>query len=242
MRKISVVIPCFNSENFIDSTVKDIVAVLDALVGYDYEIILISDASPDDVFNHIIVLSKNNPKITGIEFSRNFGQHAALLAGYREATGDLIVSMDDDGQTPAAGIPILLEKLNEGYDVVFARYPAIRQSAFRRLSSGLNQKMMAWLLLKPKALTATSFFVMKKYVCDEIVKTTTPYPYISGLIFRVTHFVGNADIEHQTRTGGESGYTLRKLFSLWMNGLTTFSVKPLRIATILGIISAISGL
>jgi len=229
------------SEGFIESTVNEIVAVLENMDGYDYEIILVSDSSPDDVFDRISGISNSNAKIKGLELSRNFGQHVALLAGYREATGDFIVSMDDDGQTPASGIPILLEKLKDGYDVVFAKYKNPKQAGFRRWGSNLNQRIMDWGLSKPKSIDATSFFILKKFICDEIKKTTIPFPYIAGLVFRTTQNIGNADVDHRERAGGKSGYSINKLFSLWLNGLTTFSIKPLRIATFVGIIVAIAG-
>jgi len=241
LEKISIVIPCYKSEAFIEITVEGIIAELDRLTGYDYEIILVSDASPDGVYTKILDIAKSNNRIIGLEFSRNFGQHLALLAGYREASGDFIVSMDDDGQTPASGIPVLLEKLKEGYDVVFAKYPDLKQSAFRRIGSYFNQKIMDWGLSKPKSVITTSFFIFRKYICDEIKKTSIPHPYIAGLIFRVTQNVGNAEIDQKERISGESGYSLYKLFSLWVNGLTTFSIKPLRIATLAGTIVAIAG-
>jgi len=241
VEKISVVIPCYRSGSFIDSTVNEIVAVLEDMKEYVYEIVLVSDASPDNVYERILDMSKRNNRIIGLELSKNFGQHVALLAGYREATGDYVVSMDDDGQTPAAGIPILLSKLKDGYDVVYAKYSNPKQSAFRKTGSEINQTIMDWGLSKPKSIVTTSFFIMRKLICDEIKKTTIPHPYIAGLVFRITFNVGNADVDQKERIGGKSGYSLSKLFSLWLNGLTTFSIKPLRIATFAGIVVAIAG-
>lgn len=241
MEKISVVIPCYRSEEFIEATVNEIVGVLSGMNGYDYEIILVSDGSPDKVFDRILGMSKKNPRITGLELSRNFGQHVALIAGYREATGNYVVSMDDDGQTPASGIPIMLNKLQDGYDVVYAKYPKSKQTGFRRCGSKINQTFISWGLAKPKSIITSSFFVMRKFICDEIKKTVVTYPYVAGLVFRITSNVGNAIVEHNDRVGGKSGYSLGKLFSLWLNGLTTFSIKPLRIATFTGTIVAIAG-
>ena len=241
MLKLSVVIPCYRSALFLETTVREVVGVLESMETLDYELILISDASPDDTYAVIEKCARENQRIIGAELSRNYGQHAALLAGYRMASGDYIVSMDDDGQTPAEGIPVLLEEIQKGFDVVFAKYPNIMQTRFRRFGSLLNQKMMGWLLSKPKAITTTSFFIFNRLVCDEIKKVTTPYPYIAGLIFRVTQKVSNVCVVQRKRSAGASNYSLHKLISLWLNGFTSFSVKPIRIATIIGMVVSFCG-
>lgn len=242
MIKLSVVIPCFRSEQFIENTINDVVNALESIENIDYELILVSDASPDATYELIEKYSRYNHRIIGIELSRNFGQHSALLAGYRLTSGDYVISMDDDGQTPATGIPILLSELLKGYDVVFARYPNIVQTRFRRFGSMVNQKMMDWLLDKPKSIATTSFFIFNRFICNEICAATSPYPYIAGLIFRVTRNVSNVWIEQKERSAGKSGYSLRKLISLWLNGFTSFSVKPMRISTFVGIAISFLGL
>ena len=242
MSMISFVVPCYGSELTLSAVVEGIhSAMLDRKIS-DYEIVLVSDASPDDVFNVITKLAKNDQRVQGAELSRNFGQHAALMAGYRMTSGDIVVSMDDDGQTPPEEIHKLLDAINQGYDVVYAQYPKTKQSMFRRFGSRVNALMLEALMGKPKGLQATSFFAMRRYVADEVTRYVNSYPYIIGLVLRTTNRIGVVEVNHQPRTIGTSNYSMRKLLSLWLNGATAFSVKPLRVATILGLFSATSGL
>ncbi|MCL2819433.1 MAG: glycosyltransferase family 2 protein [Oscillospiraceae bacterium] len=242
MIKISYVIPCYGSESTIKSVVDDVKAVISTRSGeLDYEIVLVNDYSPDDVWDVILKLSNENPKIRGFCLSKNFGQHAALMAGYKKATGDIIISLDDDGQTPASESLILIDKINEGYDVVYGRYRKRKDSSFRKFGTYVNKKMAETLVGKPKNVEITSFYALKRYVALEMVKYENSYPYIHGLIFRTTSNCVNVTIEHEHRVTGKSGYTLSKLLSLWLNGFTSFSVKPLRIATVMGFICSFIG-
>ncbi|KTE93856.1 glycosyl transferase [Desulfitobacterium hafniense] len=241
MEKISFVIPCYRSANSISSVVNEIVNTVKKQAEYTYEIILVSDHSPDDVFRVIKQLAVEDSNITGIEFSKNFGQHAALMAGYRECTGDIIISLDDDGQTPADELFSLVDKINEGYDVVYASYSSIRQNAFRKWGTKVNALMMEKLLGKPDFLDTTSYFACRSYIVDEIIKYQSAFPYVGGLVFRTTRNIANVTVKHRERLGGSSGYNIRRLISLWMNGFTAFSVKPLRIASFSGAICAITG-
>lgn len=238
--KISIIIPCYGSEQTIEDVVKEVV---ETITNRDnsYEIILVNDCSPDNVWQKIITLSKKNPNIKGICLVKNFGQHSALMAGYRKSTGDIVVSMDDDGQTPADELYKLLDKLEDGYDVVYATYDNKQHSVFRNLGSKVNDYMCEKLLGKPKGLMVTSYFAARKFVIDEICRYHNPYTYIIGLVFRTTKNIGMVPVTHRARNQGKSGYTFTKLLSLWMNGFTAFSVKPLRIATLSGVVFAIIG-
>jgi len=242
MTKVSFVIPCYKSELTIEEVVNDIRNVIHEYPGgLDYEIILVNDNSPDDVWNVINRLTKVDKNIKGFRLSKNFGQYAALMAGYKQASGEIIISMDDDGQTPATGAIALIDKINEGYDVVFGRYLERRDSGFRKFGTYINKKMSESLIGKPKNIDVTSYYAMKRYVAESMIQYDNPYPYIAGLIFRTTNNCANVDINHEHRTEGKSGYTLKKLFSLWLNGFTSFSIKPLRMATVLGFICSIIG-
>ncbi len=241
MRKISFVIPCYASEKTIASVVSEIEGTISGRADYDYEIILINDCSPDNVWREILCLSKNNDKIRGISFAKNFGQHSALMAGYRLATGDIIISLDDDGQTPADELYSLVDKLDEGYDVVYASYENKRHSKFRNLGSSLNNYMCEKLLGKPKGLMVTSYFAMRDFVCDEICKYENPYTYVIGLVLRTTNNIATVPVKHRDRKVGQSGYSLPKLLGLWMNGFTAFSVIPLRLASLTGMALAFLG-
>lgn len=241
MEKLSFVIPCYRSEHMIAVVVDEIRETLRMHPEYPYEIILVSDASPDGVFQVIEGLSAADTHIIGVELAKNFGQHAALMAGYRMTSGDIIVSLDDDGQTPANEIFSLIDALNEGHDVVYGAYPRIRQNAFRIFGSKVNSFMAEHMLGKPKGLHPTSFYACRRFVMDEMLRYENAYPYLGGLIFRTTSRIGSVPVSHRTRFEGKSNYKLRKLLSLWMNGFTSFSVKPLRIATVLGLLCALAG-
>lgn len=241
MLKVSFVIPCYRSEHTIEMVVREITETMEKEGDFSYEIILVNDASPDNVWQTIKALSDVDKHIVGVNLARNFGQHAALMAGYHFVTGDIVISLDDDGQTPADEAPKLIQKICEGYDVVYARYKKNMESPFRRFGSKVNSKMAEYMIGKPKNIAIQSYYAAKRFIIDEIIKYENSYPYIFGLVFRTTKNIGNVEVNHRSRTIGTSGYTLPKLIGLWMNGFTAFSIKPLRIATVLGIISSIVG-
>lgn len=241
MRKISFVIPCYNSERTIEDVIKEIETTIREKGTDDYEIVLVNDCSKDGVWEKIKGISKQNPKIKGLCFSKNFGQHAALMAGYRKAAGDIVVSLDDDGQTPAEEVYSLIDKMEEGYDVVYASYAHKKHSAVRNIGTKLNNFMCEVLLGKPKKLMITSFFAAKKYVVDEIVKYENSYTYVPGLVLRTTRNIGSVPVCHREREVGSSGYSFAKLIALWVNGFTAFSVTPLRISMFMGMGSAVIG-
>lgn len=239
--KLSFVIPCYRSENTIETVVQEIRDTVATRSGTDYEIVLVNDCSPDGVWQVIKRLAANDNHIKGICLAKNFGQHCALMAGYGQATGDYIISLDDDGQTPASESFKLVDKLEEGYDVVYGYYEHSAQHLFRRFGTWVNKKMAEAIIGQPKTLRTTSFFIMRKFIVDEIVRYPHPFAYISGLVFRATKNLGNVEVQHRRRIEGESGYTIAGLIGLWINGFTAFSVKPLRAATFIGVICALVG-
>ncbi len=241
MNLLSFVIPCYGSESTIEIVVHELIGTLRQRPEYDYEIILVNDCSPDNVWDRIRSLVLEDPKIIGINLAKNFGQPSALMAGYRRCTGDLIISLDDDGQTPACELFTLVDKIQEGWDVVYASYEHKMHNGFRNFGTWMNEKMTESLLGKPKALRVTSYFIMQCFIKDEILHYQNAYPYIEGLIFRATKHITNVPVTHHSRMVGESGYTFQKLVGLWFNGFTAFSVKPLRIATLCGTTSAFLG-
>ncbi|MDO4188916.1 MAG: glycosyltransferase family 2 protein [Lachnospiraceae bacterium] len=240
MRIISFVIPCYRSYNTISDVVAEIDRTMSAHENDDYEIILVNDCSPDNTIDVLKNLAENNSHVMAIDMAKNFGQHAALLAGIRHTTGDIVVCLDDDGQTPPSEAYNLIDKLAE-FDVCYASYEGKKHSAFRNFGSSVNDKMLEIMLDKPKTLYASSYFAMKRYIADEIVKYTNPYPYIMGLVLRTTNSITSAPVNHKERASGRSGYSISKLLSLWINGFTAFSVKPLRIASLMGILCAVIG-
>lgn len=241
MKKVSFVIPCYRSAGTLGGVVEEIESTMRREEQYEYEIVLVNDCSPDNTFEVIRSLCKEKAYIKGIDFAKNFGQHAALMAGLRQASGDYVVCLDDDGQTPADEVGKLLHKLEEGYDAVYASYAHKKHSLFRNLGSKVNELMTRVMLGKPRELYVSSYFAVKRYIVDDMIRYENSYPYVIGLVLRATKNIANVPVDHRERKEGHSGYTLKKLLNLWMNGFTAFSVTPLRIATTVGIFCACGG-
>lgn len=241
MQLLSFVIPCYHSAATLPAVTRQIRQTVLADGRYDYEILLVNDNPADDTWREICRLKQEDPKIFGICMSRNFGQASALMAGYRHVRGDIVVSLDDDGQTPPAEMFRLIDALDEDTDIVYASYPAKHHSAFRNFGSRVNDWMATWLMGKPKDLYMASYYAARRFVIDEMVKCENPFPYVDGLAVRSTCRFKNVPIDHQDRTEGESGYTFIKLLRLWLNGFTAFSVKPLRVATVMGMVFSLVG-
>ena len=240
VEKISFVIPCYKSKNTIEGVIDEIIHTMQALL-YTYEIILVNDYPYDDTIFKLKELAKMYDFVKVVNLSKNFGQHAAIMAGLSKVSGDIIVCLDDDGQTPANEVGKLLEELDKGYDVVYARYAQKKHSLFRNFGSAVNDFMVRGLLKKPKDLYLSSYFAVRRYIVEEMLNYKNAYPYLIGLILRSTRNISNVDVNHRDREYGKSGYTLSSLLKLWMNGFTAFSVIPLRIATVLGFLVGILG-
>ena len=241
MQLVSFVIPCYRSEHTVTSVVDEVRRTMPTLPQYDYEIVLVNDCSPDGTFRVIRELAENDARITAVDLAKHFGQHAALMAGFHHCAGDIVVCLDDDGQTPADEVGKLLSKLEEGYDVVYASYDHKQHASWRNWGTKLNNKMTEIMLGKPKELSIPSYLAARRFVIDEMLSYTHCYPYVDGLILRTTRSICNVPVTHRAREDGESGYTLVKLIGLWMNGFTSFSVKPLRIASYCGAAAAVAG-
>lgn len=238
--KISVVIPCYNSEKNLVSVLdraKKVILTIESVD--DYEFVLVNDQSKDNTEALITKLASSDSKICAVCLAKNVGQQGALMAGFNYANGDVVVTLDDDGQTPVEELPRMFNMMDEGYDVVAAHYvDRGNRSKFRNIGSKVNSMMVQWLIERPKGLHLSGFLIMKKFIVDELIKYKNPYPYINGLILRTTYNIGNIEMVQGDRMTGHSGYSFKKLVSLWANGVTAFSIKPLRLATFCGILSA----
>lgn len=241
--KLSFVIPCYRSEQTIEAVVAELKGTMKRRDFDDYEIVMVSDHSPDGVYAKIENLCKSDSvHAKGVELARNFGQHSALMAGYAIAEGDVVVSLDDDGQTPVNEVWSLVDKITDGgYDVVYASYKEKKHSFGRNLGSKVNDWMTCWLLDKPRKLKVTSYFAAKRFVIDEVLRYQHAFPYVIGLVLRATRNVCNVPVTHRDRSIGASGYSLAKLIGLWLNGFTAFSVKPLRLASFVGALCTVIG-
>lgn len=240
-RKLSFVIPCYRSEQTITAVVMEIKDWTQRNEITDYEIITINDNSPDQVGKVLEHLAEEDRHLKVIELAMNRGKHSAMLAGYRYAKGDIIVNLDDDGQCPLDKLSLLLEAIECGADIAFAHYPKKKQSILKNFGSMVNEWMAQILIGQPSDLQISNFSVLRRFVLNEIIRYQNPYPYMGGLFLRTTAHIVDVEMEERERTSGTSGYTFCKSLSLWLNGFTAFSVKPLRIATVLGGICAMMG-
>lgn len=242
--KISFVIPCYNSTNTIDVVVQEIKSVMSTdMRQYDYEIVLVNDGSPDgSTYEAISKIVSKERCIKGINLARNFGQPSAVMAALNHTTGDYVVCGDDDGQTPFGELPKLFAKIDEGYDLVEAKY-AVREkrTLFRKIGTLMNESMATWLIAKPKGLELTTYWVVKRFIVNQMIEYPNSYPYLGGLMLRATQNACNVDVTHRERLSGKSGYSLKKMIALWLNGFTSFSVKPLRLMSVIGMIVAVIG-
>lgn len=232
---ISFIIPCYKSEKTLENVVDNIENMMSKNDEYESEIVLVNDGSPDNTFETISTLVEKYDNITGVDFAKNRGQQSAIMAAIKHSVGDIVVCCDDDGQTPIDTVFTFIDKLNEGFDVVCANYVNRgKRSVFRRFGSWVNDQMSIFFLEKPEDVNTSVYFVARRFVADEMAKYDNPYPYITGLLLRTTGKIGNVDVEQKNRLAGESGYNFKRLFALWLNGVTTFSIKPLRFATFFG--------
>ncbi|MDD3337935.1 MAG: glycosyltransferase family 2 protein [Lachnospiraceae bacterium] len=238
---VSIVIPCYNSEQTIRRVVEMVMGEFEHFEGYTCEFVLVNDNSKDDTFGQIKALGKDYPCVHGINLMRNFGQHNALMAAMNYTKGDYVLGMDDDLQTHPSQIYKLLEKMQEGYDLVYGVYAKSKNSPLKNFTSWLNRVSSRILLDRPKEIMSSNFWLITRAVRNEVIKYKNYNPYVDGLFYRCTTRIGNVQVEHHKREVGTSNYTLRKLLHLWM-AYWNFSVIPLRMASVLGCITAVVGM
>lgn len=242
-QKLSVVIPCYNAEKNIENVVKKDIEIFIHNNIANYEFILVNDCSKDNTWNVISKLADEIDEVIAVDLAKNVGQHGAIMAGFSKVSGEYIVVSDDDGQTQIEMLPKMLEKMKLGYDVVSTEWLNRKKRSFiRKIGTRLNQKTTELLMDNPEGIIVSIFFVAKRFIIEEIKQYKGPYPYITGLILRTTHNIATIQVEQLERQSGNSGYSLKKLIALWMNGLTAFSILPLRITTYIGLFSAFLGI
>lgn len=239
---VSIIIPVYNAEKTIFDLVEELIKTLSS--NYMLEVVLVNDNSMDRSEEICISLyEKYKGTVKFYSLAKNFGEHSAVMAGLNNATGDYAVIMDDDFQNPVSEVVKLINEIADGkYDVVYSFFEDKQHSFFRNAGSWFNDKAANIMLKKPRGLYLSSFKVLNKFLVKEIIKYQSPFPYIDGLILQVTAKIGRVKVEHQKRQEGRSGYTIRKLISLWLNMFTNFSILPLRMAIMLGFIFASLGL
>ena len=209
--KLSVVIPCYNAQNNIRNVINNDIEIFKKLDIQDYEFVLVNDCSKDNTWSVIKELASENERIRSIDLAKNCGQHGAIMAGFHYVSGDYIVVSDDDGQTQMEMIGPMLEKMEEGFDVVSTRWvDRGKRSLFRRVGSKVGIIMNRLLIKAPKDISVSIFFLARRFIVDEIEKYSNPYPYLTGLILRTTHNIATINVKQLPRQSGKSGYSFSK--------------------------------
>lgn len=238
---LSFVIPCYRSEYTIRGVIDEIKSVISAREGYEYEIITINDESPDHVYEVLKELAEDDSNIKVVNLAKNRGKDAAVFAGYRFVKGSYVINLDDDGQSPVSELWQLMDLVEaDACDIATARYSDKKESGWRLIGSKANMVIESITLERPLELRLENFFVMKRFVVDEVIKYNNPFPYFAGSIAKTTDRIKAVPMEKRDRSDERStGYTLHRSISVAVSGMTNFSVKPLRIATLFGVITEV---
>ncbi|WP_302592554.1 glycosyltransferase [Marvinbryantia sp.] len=239
----SIIIPCYNSDRTIRKVVETTMEEMERLGRNEYEFVLVDDYSPNNpkTINELRALAEEYDCVRVVELAFNSGQHNAVMAGLNYAEGDILIAMDDDGQTHPSQIKYLFAEFDKGYDIVYGYYEQKKQSPFRNFGSYVNYMTVRWLIGKPKGMKTSSYWVIRRFVRDSVIRYESPFTHLQGLFLRTTKNISSVPIQHFKREIGQSNYTLKKLLQLWSN-IMGFSVVPLRVATRLGCLFSILGL
>ncbi len=238
--KYSVVIPVYDSVAIVGNTIDRTVAFFEGH-GWDYELILINDGSRDQSWEALRGKTLANPRLIAINLLKNYGQHTAVFCGFQQSAGDYVITLDDDLQNPPEECIHLIQKAEEGYDLVFGRFRQKQHASYRRLGSKLIGWMNRKIFHKPDNLVLSNFRIVKRDVIDRVSAYQTNYPYIPGLLLMFAVNPTNVPVEHQSRLVGQSNYNLIKILRLVMRLLFNYSSYPLRVVSVSGmIIAAIS--
>jgi glycosyltransferase involved in cell wall biosynthesis len=239
--KYSVVIPVYNSEGIVGETIRRTIAYFES-EKLRYEIILVNDGSTDQSWQAIKGAAESLPHIIAIDLLRNSGQHNANLCGFRHATGDWLVTMDDDLQNPPEEISRLIEKSREGYDLVLGRFNEKQHAGYRRLGSYLIQIINRKIFGQEKDLVLSNFRLIRKDVVERVCGYRGPFPYVPGLCILYSGRRANARVEHHPRRVGVSTYSLTRILRLVSTILFNYSSYPLRLVAAIGLIMSLGSL
>jgi len=236
----SIIVPCYKSSHTIRELVELTSAKMEEMGRVPYEFVLVDDCSPDngETISVLKELADQYETVNVVELAQNSGQHNAVMAGLNYAKGDVLIAMDDDLQTHPSQLPKLFEAFDQGYDIVYGYYPQKHHSLFRNFGSWVNSTSVRILIGKPKDLKTSSFWIIKKFVRDYVIEYRSHYTHLQGLFLRTTRNIASVPVEHFDRGYGQSGYTLKRLISLWSN-IMGYSIVPLRIATRVGTFFAV---
>lgn len=239
--ELSVVIPVYNSSTTIHQLVARLIHVLDRLQR-DYQIILVDDGSNDNSWEALCKLHEQHPdQLVIMQLMRNFGQHNALMCGFRHSKGGYIVTIDDDLQNPPEEIPKLVQELERNdLDVVYGASETKKHSRWRNLGTASIRFFYRTIFRMP--VTTTSFRIINRKALESIFPYRLNYTYIDGLLAWSTQRIGTVQVDHQPRVKGDSGYSIGKLLVLAFNLFTNFSLLPLQLVSLTGMFTALLGL
>ncbi|HRW62234.1 MAG TPA: glycosyltransferase family 2 protein [Bacteroidales bacterium] len=236
---LSIIIPTYNEEKNISYIYQKI---KESAGAFQYEIIFIDDGSFDNTFNEIKHISDIDNQAKGISFSRNFGHQIALLAGLNESKGDIVVMMDADGQHPAELIPILIDKVKEGYDIVNTRRKTTEGIGFfKKVSSRFYYSFLNFLTDIKIEYSSSDFRAMTRKAVDAFLQLEETNRFTRGLISWMGFNQAIVEYNAPKRYAGETKYTLKKMLRFGIDGITSFSAKPLKISFYFGLITLLLG-
>ena len=237
---LSIVSPVYRAEKLLSDLVQRIKSAV-SQISTDFEIILVEDASPDNSWAEIERLSLIHPEIHGIKLSRNFGQHYAITAGLDQAKGEWVVVMDCDLQDRPEEIPGLFKKAQEGFEVVLARRANRQDGFFKRFSSKLFYRTLAWLTGSQQDETIANFGIYHQNVIKEITRMRESIRYFPTMVRWVGFRQTAIDVVHAANEDRGSSYNFKRLFNLALDIMLAYSDKPIRLTVKLGLLVALTG-
>lgn len=233
----SVVVPVFNSADVVGETTDRIVAEFER-AGLAYELILVNDGSRDGSWEVIAEKARHHEHVVAINLLKNYGQHNANLAGFRAATGDYVITMDDDLQNPPDQALVLIDAAMEGHDVVFGRFERKQAAGYRKLGTKVIDLINRRVFFQPSDLTVSNFRILRRDVVDRICASRTGEPYITGQALMYSRDRANVTVRHEPRKVGTSQYNLVRILRLVLTILFAYSIFPLRLAAAAGFVIA----
>ena len=238
--RVSIVVPVFRSEVTLRELFDRITRAMEATAG-GWEIVFVDDASPDGSWPILESLQRAHPDhVVAVRLARNFGQHNAIMCGFREVRGDVVITMDDDLQNPPEEIPKLVRALeNPDLDLVYGRYGTKRHRPWRNGGSWMINAFYRRVF--GNRVTVTSFRAIRRETVANILAYDLNFTFIDGLLAWNTQRIGEVDVEHHERAIGRSGYTLARLATLSFNLFTNFSLLPLQVVSAMGLALAGTG-
>ncbi len=238
--KLSIVIPVYRSQQTLHELYNRTIAAVEPIEPL-FEIIFVEDCGGDDSWQVIESLAKQDERVRGIKLSRNFGQHAATICGISKAIGDWVLTIDDDLEQSPEHIPALIRKAREGFALVYGIYEERSHEGWRNFTSSTARKLFT-VAIPSLNHEYTSFRLIARGVASKLAEFDSPFPFVDGYLSWLTNNYATVVVRHDHRAHGASNYNFRKLLSHTINIFVTFSDLPLRMASWIGLFSAVVGM